>query len=189
MSIFNRVVVVLIALVVLAGALITLLTAIGVTEPEVLLYGLFASQLRLVADTSGGTAATIIAVSLIIALAMLSLLFFELAPLRSPAPLLISSTEKGTTTIDVGSVCILAESAALTVHNVLSCNCSIREGLGGLLISCRASLALGSNVPEAGSGLQSKVKETIEQLIELPVARVDISTKYDSQKAGRLAVR
>lgn len=58
-----------------------------------------------------------------------------------------------------------------------------------MLISCRASLALGTNIVEMGADLRSKIKEVVEQLTGLPVAQVDIRTKYESREAKPLAVR
>ncbi len=177
----------IISLVILAGAVITLLVATGATSPDV--FRGFQSQLQGAADASGGGAAAIIAVAAIIALGMLALLFFELIPRRKPVPLLISSTEQGITTIDRDSVCELAEKAAANVHNVRDVSCSVGERAGGLLISCRPSVALGSNIPEISAELQSKIREEVELLTGLPVAEVDVKTKYESVEAKRLAVR
>lgn len=187
MHIFNRVVVVIVGLVILAAAVITLLVATGASAPDIVPW--FESQLQRVADATGGGAAAIIAVSVIIALGMVALVFFELRPLRRPVPLLISSTEQGIATIDKESVCVLAERTAATVTNVHDVKCSVGERAGGLRISCLASVALGSNIPEVSAELQSKIKEAVERLTGLPVAQVDVKTKYEPLEAKRLAVR
>jgi uncharacterized alkaline shock family protein YloU len=189
MSIFNRVLVIIVALVILAGAVITLLVAAGVSPPDVLPYGWFEPQLQGIADATGGTAAAIIALTVVIALGMIALLFFEFAPSGKPASLLISSAENGVVTIDVESVCMLAEHTATSTRGVRRVKCRVRESAGGLLISCRASLALGTNIVEMGADLRSKIKEVVEQLTGLPVAQVDIRTKYESREAKPLAVR
>lgn len=189
MSVFNRAVVVIIAAVILAGAVITLLVAAGVSTPDVLPYGWFESQLQRVADATGGSVAGITAVSVAIALGMIALLFFEFIPLRRPVLLLISSTEKGVITIDVESVCVLAQKTAATVRSVRGVNCNVRESAEGLVISCRASVALGSNIVEVGADVRSNIKEAIEQLTGLPVAQVDIEIKHEAVQAKRLAVR
>jgi uncharacterized alkaline shock family protein YloU len=189
MSIPNRVIVVIIALVVLAGAVITCLVASHVSMPDILPYGWFESQLQRVADASGGTIAGIIAISVAIALGMIVILLFEFIPLSKPATLLISSTEKGITTIDVDSVCILAEHTGATIRDVRDVKSKIRESAAGLLISCRTSVALGSNLLELEAESRSRISETVEQLTGLPVAQVDIKIKYESRKAKQLAVR
>ena len=188
-SVFNRVVVVIAAVAILAGAVITVLVAAGLSTPDVLPHGWFESQLQRVADATGGSAAGIIAVSVVIALVMLIILLFELIPLRKPVTLLISSSEKGVTTIDVESLCVLTEKTGVTIHSVHDVNSSIRESAGGLLISCRALVALGTNIPEVGAELRSNITEAVERLTGLPVAQVDIKIKYKPVEAKRLAVR
>ena len=177
----------IVALVVLAGAVITLIVTAGATTPSS--YGWFESALQRAADATGGNAAAIIAVGVIIALGMVALLLFELIPVRKAAPLLISSTEEGVTTIDQDSVRLLAEKTATSaVSNVRDIRCVVGEKAGGLTISCRASVALGSNIPEVGAELQNKVKDAVEKLTGLPVVKVDVKAKYETVKA-RLAVR
>lgn len=189
MSVFNRVVVVVIALVILAGAVITCLVASPVSTPDILPYGWFESQLQRVADANRGTVAGIITISVVIALGMIVILLFEFIPLSKPATLLISSTEKGVTTIDVDSVCMLTEHTGATVPDVRDVKSRVRESPEGLLISCRTSVALGSNLLELEAESRSRISETVEQLTGLPVAQVDIKIKYESRKAKQLAVR
>ena len=188
MSAFNRVVALIVALVVLAGAVITLLVATGINNPGT--YPWFESQLQRVADATGGSAAAIVAVSVIIALVMIALFILEAIPFRKPVPLLVSTKEEGTTTISKESVCILAEKAAAAVHGVHDVRCGIGEKVGGLVISCQVSVALGSNIPELSAELKNKVKDSVEQLTGLPVTLVDVETKYGRPvQAKRLGVR
>lgn len=189
LSVFNRVLVVIIALVILVGAVVTALVAAGLSPPDVLPYGWFEVQLRTVADATGGSVAGIIAISVAIAIGMIGVLCLELMPLGKAGALLISSSEKGVTTIDVGSVCLLAEKTGVTIHSVRDVSCSIKESVGGLLISCRASVALGSNLLEVDPELRTRITEAIEQLTGLSVAQVGIRIKYEPAKAKRLAVR
>ena len=96
MTAFNRIVVVLVALVLLAGSIITLLVATEATSPDS--YGWFDFILQKAADTSGGDLAAVIAVAVVIALISLIVLLIELALSRQPAPLLISSFASSTVT-------------------------------------------------------------------------------------------
>ena len=188
MTAFNRIVVMVVALVLLAGSIITLLVATEATSPDS--YGWFDFILQKAADTSGGELAAVIAVAVVIALIAMAVLLIEIALPRQPAPLLISSSDEGITTINQDSVCILAEKTAAAVQNVRDVSCSISEKAGGLVISCQARVSLASNVPELCAELQSKIKEAVEMLTGLPVAQVDVKTKYESADARRLtAVR
>ena len=189
MSVVNRVIVVIIALVVFAGAVINLLVATDVYGADVLPYGWFESQLESTADSSGGTAAAHIAISVLITLGMVVLLAFEFVTPRRPLLLLISSTEEGIATIERESVCELAEKTASTIRAVSDIKCSVRRKAAGLAISCCPVLTLGSNIPEVSAELQNKIKEAVEQLTGLPVAEVDIKAKYERAEARRLAVR
>ena len=189
MSVFNRVVVVIASLIILVGAVITLVVAAGLNTPDVLPQGWFQSQLQAVADATGGSVAGIIAVSVVVVIGMISILLFEFKPMHQPAYLLISSTEEGVTTIDRDSVCLLAERTAINVHSVHSIKCNIIEKTEGLIIPCRPSVALGSDVVEVGAELQTKIKEAVERLTSLNVARIDVKIKYEPVEAKRLAVR
>lgn len=189
MSVFNRVVVVIASLIILVGAVITLVVATGLNTLYSLVYRWFQPQLQAIADATGGSAAGIIIVSVAVILIMIGVLFLEFKPAHQPSYLLISSTELGITTIDKDSVCLLAEKTALNVHSVHDIRCNITKSVGGLVISCRPSVALGSDVAEVGTELQAKIKETVERLTSLTVIKVDIKTKYESMEAKGLAVR
>lgn len=189
MSVLNRVIVILVALLVLAGAVITLLVATGAAAADVLPYGWFESSLQRAADASGGNVAAIIAVGVVIALGMIALLFLEVVPMRRRVPLLIRSAQEGVVAIDQQSVCLLAEKTAASAHNVRAVACSVRQRANGLLISCRPSVALGTSIPEVSAELQGKIKEAVEQFTGLAVAEVDVKAKYEKIEAKRLAVR
>jgi hypothetical protein len=186
-TIFNRVVVVVIVLLILAGAVITLLAAAGASTPDIFSY--FEAQLQAVADATGSTAVIIIVISVLVALAMFAILIVELNPLREPHPLLVSSTEEGSVTIDLSSICMLAEKTASLIHNVQHVKCYTKETSGGLIISCRPSVLLSTNLVEVGTELQSSIKESVEELTGLSIAHVDIKIKYQPVDARRLAVR
>ena len=187
MTVFNRSVMVIVALVLLAGSVVTLLVATGATAPDG--YGWFSFILQKAADATGAGMAATIVLAVIIALGMLALLFFELSLSRQPVPLLISSSEEGVTTINQESVCVLAEITAATIHNVRDVHCIVGEKVGGLVISCQAVVSLASDVPEVCTELQGKVKEAVEKLTGLPVAQINVKTKYESSDAKRLTVR
>jgi len=186
-TIFNRVVVVVIALLILAGSVLTSLVASGAITADILLY--FEAQLQAVAEATGSTAIIIIVISVLVALAMLVILIIEFNTLREPRPLLVSSTEDGSVTIDLNSICVLAEKTASLIHNVQHVKCYTKETSGGLIISCRPSVLLGTNLVEVGTELQSSIKESVEELTGLSVAHVNIKIKYQPVEARRLAVR
>ncbi|MFH1487255.1 MAG: hypothetical protein ABIH46_14380, partial [Chloroflexota bacterium] len=149
----NRAIVIVVALVMLAGAVVTVLVASGVSTPQALPYGLFETELQRAADATGVYQAASILASVVVGLGMVVLLLFELMPSRKPMLLLVSSTEAGSTTIDRGSVRVLAETNAAAARNVRDVRCDVAEKASGLVISCRASIALGGNVTEVSAEL------------------------------------
>ena len=205
MNIFNRAILILLGLVVLAGAVVVLLVSAGIIMPDLLPCGVLVPYLQNIADASGSNAAINMIVSVIVAVCMIALIIFELTPAgRKPAPsvidttdnditttfralnkhdiLVISSTEKGTTSIDVESLCDLVENVGVTVHGVNRFDCRMGRSPEGLLLSCRAIVVLGSNVVEVAAKSRSRVTDAIEQLTGLTVARVDIKIMYDKSK-------
>ncbi len=188
MTIFNRLLVIALALAVIAAAVITLLVATEVSGAGVLGGG-FESELEWVADASGGTAAAIIAVSIVVLLLALVLALVEIVPRRRPVSLLIGTTQDGMATIDRDSVCQLAEKTAATFREVRESKCGLQSKSGGIEISCRATVALGANVPELSEGIQAKVRESVEQLTGLAVRAVDVRAKYEPVESRHLAVR
>lgn len=188
MSVFNRILIVIAALVIFAGAVITLFVACGVSTAQILPYAWAQSILQHVADASGGALASIIVISVIVAVAMIGLLSIEIAPSHKAVSLVISSTYEGVTTIDLDSICVLAEHVGVAIHGIRDVKSSVKENPEGLLVDCRASADLGSSILEIEPELRSRVKTAIEQLTGLHVAVVDIRVKYGSKKAKRLAV-
>jgi len=58
-----------------------------------------------------------------------------------------------------------------------------------MMISCRVSLALGTNMHEVTAELQSKIKGSVEELTGLTVLQVNIKSKYESGQNQHMALR
>jgi len=175
----NRLIVGICALVVLAGAVITLLVAVGAASADVLPHDWFLSPLQRVANTSGGSAAAVVVVCLVLMLGTVTVLVLELLRPRRQGRLLLSSTEEGVATIEGESVRILAEKTAATAPNVDRARCELGTTSEGLMFVCLAKARMGSNVAEVGSAIQTRVKDAIEQLIGLPVSFIDVMIRYE----------
>ena len=188
LSVVNFVAVVVIALAVLAGALLTVAVAVGISPPNVLPYDWFESSLQAVADASGGQAAAIVTAAAAVGLAMGTVLFFEVRGGRARA-FLIAASEAGSTTIEEASVRILAERTGVSLHGVHDVRCRVSENAGHLVLACHVSISVGGNAVEIGNELQARVKEAIEQSTGLGVTRVDIRVRYRPRESRRLAIR
>lgn len=190
MNVFNSVIVVIAAILVLTSAVITFIVAIEVADPDIVFSGWFESQLEEVADSNGGEVTGIIAASIAIALGMLIILFFEFVPVRRPVLFLLSSTDHGIATIERDSIRELSENTALTFHNVRDVSCKVvKNGEDLMVISCQTSLALGSNMPEMTTELQSNIKDAVEELTGLTVLQVNVKSKYEPGRTKHMALR
>jgi len=187
-SVFNRLLVILVALAILAGAIVTIGVAAQAWPPDVM-YGWFAPQLKLVAEEATGVRIAIISLACIAGVGMIALLIGEVLPLRTTMLHTLSVTDKGTATIENESLCLLAERTGETVHGVNDVQCLIRERNEGLIIKCDARVALGANLLEINPEMKSKVHEAIQQLTGLSVARVDIKFRFQADKRGHVSVR
>jgi len=187
-SAFNRILAILAALAVLAGAVVTIGVAIDAWPPSILM-GWFQPQLKMAADAPGAMRVAIIAMGVIAAIGMLALLLAEILPLRENMVHTLSVTDKGTATIENDSLCLLAERTGETVHDVRDVRCMIQERPEGLRVRCNTSVALGANLLEVNPEMKTKVREALQQLTGLQVARVDIKYKYQSDRRGHVSVR
>ena len=200
---WNRIAISLVALLVLVGAIVTLLVAAEAIDPDSLPGGSeeassdawFYQQLKGVADFSGGGQAITIVVTIVVALAMLPVLLLEVRPIiRRRQTLQISSTVEGALTIDASSVRLLAEKTGISNRNISSLRCRLgvrrRRATGGpasIVISCYPRVILGSNVQEVRDDLQTRVKEAVQQLTGLTVLQVDVvRVRYDRGDSTRL---
>jgi len=75
------------------------------------------------------------------------------------------------------------------VPDVRDVQCMIREREDGLRIKCRVNVALGANLLEINPEMKTKVREALQQLTGLTVARVDLKYKYQSDKRRHVSVR
>ena len=187
-SIFNRLLAIVAALAILAGAVVTIGVAIQ-AWPSDILMGWFQPQLQTAAEAPGGTRIAIVAMGAIAAVGMLALLLAEILPLREDIVHTLSITDKGTATIENESLCLLAERTGETVHDVRDVRCMIQERQDGLKVRCMADVALGANLLEIDPEMKTKVREALQQLTGLTVARVDIKYKYQSDKRRHVSVR
>jgi hypothetical protein len=177
-EIVNRVFTTVFSVLVLATAIILLLVATGAASEEILPYGWFSGQLLGVAEADGGDKAIAIAVSIIFILGMGAILVLEFMP-RRKLLLSIRSGEDGILNVDGTSVCILAERVGSEVEGVKHIRSKVDERPDGVILSCDVLLALGSDILRVGSELQQRVKESVEKLTGLSIARVVINVRYE----------
>jgi hypothetical protein len=180
MNLFNRVLILLLALLVLAGAAVVLLAMLGVARPEHLAPTPWVRDglQVLVQLDPAGRARTIIASVGTLLLAIV-LAFLELRPARRDARLVVKQDALGRVTVaqDVVRELVRRE-AALTagimeVHPRLDVD---NRGLG-MRIRCRVSVDPTASLPELTEQFQERVKASIEHHLGRPVAEVSVNTQ------------
>ena len=201
MSGFNRAAVSLVALLLIAGAVVTLLVILEAVDPDFLPGGSsseawFYDQLLGLSEFTGADQAVTVAVSIVVGLFALALFALEIRPLlpRTPESLQISAGDRGVSTVHVDSIRLLAERTGSTNRNVNSIRCRLRVtrrpaggGPATVNIACYPRVQLGSDLPEIRDDLQLRVKEVVEQLTGLTVSRVHVARiKYDRNGDSRL---
>jgi uncharacterized alkaline shock family protein YloU len=189
MNVFNRTVVILLALAIGGAAVVTVLLVAGTLGFNNLPGGWFEPQIEWLADASGGLKALVVTVSVFAALIMLLLAVAELRVRGREARFLISSQDEGTATVTRSSVRSLVQHVGKGIRSINDIECRVGEKDNGLAIVCTASVAMGANLPELGNQLRSDVKRLAEELTGLPVKHVAVNFRYERAKSQRLAVR
>ncbi len=193
----NRVLVLLLAVLVVAGAVVISLAATEALDPDFLPGGSgqdawFYHQLNGLADFGDGDLTVTLVATIAAGVLMLGVLLLEVRPLfKKRMVLLISDSPDGGSTIEVASVRLLAERTGIVNRQVNSLHCKVRPGRRGIgpssvSIACYPRLVLGSSTEEVRDDLQTRIKESVEQLTGLNVLRVDVYSKFDRGDEGRL---
>jgi hypothetical protein len=180
MNVFNRVVVSLIALALLAGGVVMLLTITGALGPEQVLRGPLSDQLTSIAATEGASWWTNIGIAIGLVVVGLVLLWLELIrPLTSrPKMVLLSHEAEGSAFIALNSIRDLAERTMQQHPNVRQAQCRIRQTSRGLRVGSTVMLDTGSDVPRISAEIRNSVKEELERLVGLPVTDVAVRVRY-----------
>ena len=196
----NRVLVSLVAVLVVAASVVISLAATEALDPDFLPGGSgqdawFYHQLNGLADFDDGDLTITLVASIAAGVLMLGVLLLQVRPLfRKQAVLLINDSPEGGSTIEVASVRLLAERTGIVNRQVNSLRCKVRPGRRGragigpssISIACYPRLVLGSSTEEIRDDLQTRIKESVEQLTGLKVLRVDVYSKFDRGDEGRL---
>ena len=131
--------------------------------------------------------------ALIVAIAMVVIVFLEVGLPRRSHPLLISSTQEGGLTIEEDSVRYLAERTGANNRSIVSLRCRLRvrgrrsAAPASLTITCYPRVVLGSDVQEIRDDLQTRIKDTLENLTGLSILQVNVvRVRYERSDSPRL---
>jgi hypothetical protein len=184
---FNRILLLVLGALALAGGVIALLLLIPVIHPADMSPGGFLENFwQGIANLSGGAATTAVIVSILAALAGLALIILELIPGRSEAPqYVVRNGELGTVTVAHKSVRQVAQQEGAQIPEVREVRTKVRNGSDGIHIIVHASLAPDSVASTVSEKLQVNIKEAVQRHIGQPVAEVRVHTQVAPLDAPR----
>lgn len=188
MNIFNRIVMLVLAIILLAFGATTFLLLTGIIVPEneylraiLALYNAW----RAVALLRGATTNLAVLVALLLAIVGLVLVILELLPVgrlfrrqREPKQYVVRQDSLGQVTLGRSMVRDLVQHVAEDVPGVVHADePEVKDGADGLRISTRASLAWDADAPSVGQQLQERVKDSVQTQLGLPVAEVHVTAQ------------
>jgi hypothetical protein len=184
MNIFNRMVVILLDLVLLAGAILMLLITFGaVTAQQVLPAGTaetgVGQWLASFATMPPSTALfATLGAALVVVLGLI-LLVYELRLSPQDTTIRIRDDGLGRVTVRRESVRDLIRHTAAQLPDVLQVDTRIDIGQQGLTIACRTSLTPDAHIPQVSAELQSRIKQAVEQHLGMKVANITVQAQLE----------
>jgi hypothetical protein len=184
MNVFNRILVILLDLLLLAGAVVVLLVTFGVLAPTQLLPAglgdtVVGPWLRSFTAMPPNATLLTTAVAVVVILLGLALLIAELRPERQPRTLTIRQDGLGSVTVRMASVRDLITYTAGQLPTVLQVQPEIAATSQGLQIRCRAALSPEASIPQVSAELQAGIKQAVEQHLGMKVAQVSVQAQLE----------
>ncbi len=191
MSVFNRLLIILLDLLLLVAAGAVLLTALGVTQPEQLApTPWFVNRLVPFTQLDPTSWRRVVGVSVVLLLVGLLLLFLELRPGPREAPrMTLKQDGLGRVTMARDGVRELVDHEASRVAGVMEVRSRVEEDPAGLRILCRVSVDPTGSVPEMTQELQERLKGVVEHHLGRPVAEVRVDAQVAPLASDRRAGR
>jgi hypothetical protein len=184
MNTFNRIVVIVLDLVLLAGAIIMLLITFGVVIAQQVLPGGTAETVvgqwlaSFATMPPSATLITTLGTALVIVLGLI-LLFYELRPAPQDTTIRIRDDGLGRVTVRRESVRDLILHTTAQLPDVLQVDPRIAIGQQGLTIACRTALTPDAHIPHVSADLQARIKQTVEQHLGMKVANVSVQAQLE----------
>jgi hypothetical protein len=179
-ALFNRLLIIVLAVVVLVGALVSLLTTVGLIQPSSAAAAGPWFVDRLVPFTGLDTTTSAVAVGVCLALIVVAvlLLVLELRPNASePQRITLKQDQLGRVTVRLDGLRTLADREAASVVGVLKARTEVAQESPGLRIACRATVDPKSSVPELTETLRERLKSAMEHHVGLTVSQVSVDTQ------------
>jgi hypothetical protein len=191
---FNRLLIILLALGLLVAAGAVLLVALGLAPAEALAPApWFADRLTPFAGLDADARAWTVGLGLGLALLGLLLLVLELRPGPREEPrLTLKRDGLGTVTVTRSGVQKVVEREAGRVGGVMEVRSRLEESERGLHVFCRVAVDPAADIPALTEELQARVKVAVEHAVGRPVAEVRVDAQVEplgGAPRGRPAAR
>ncbi len=180
-DVYNRLLVIILKLALLGAAILTLVFLLGVKPtflPGAWLQD-YASRLN---DLSGGQRGIAIAASIAAILVAFFGLILEMPRRRRDRALIVESADRGSVAVSPRSVRMLVDTVAREVEGVRDVESDVRDYSGGVSITVRPTMVMGTRVPQAAREIQARAKEAVERIAGLPVSEVRVVTNYQQAR-------
>jgi uncharacterized alkaline shock family protein YloU len=178
MNLFNRLLILLLSLLVLAGAAVVLLAMLGAAQPEHLVPTPWVrDRLDVLVQLDPAGRARTISASVVALLLAIVLALLELRPARRDARLTLKQDALGQVTVAHEVVRELVRREGRRIAGVMAVHPRLDVDRGELRIRCRVSVDPTASLPELTQQLQDRVKASIEHHLGRPVAEVSVDTQ------------
>jgi uncharacterized alkaline shock family protein YloU len=179
-ALFNRLLIILLAVVVLITAIAALLTTLGVIQPVQLAVAgsWFVDRLLPFTQLDPTTGTLTVGVCMVLIVLALLLLFLELRPgPREPRRITLKDDDLGRVTVALDGLRELVDREASRVEGVVRVRSQVEQEPPGLRIACRVSVDPASSVPDMTQALRERVKTAVEHHVGLVVSHVSVDAQ------------
>jgi uncharacterized alkaline shock family protein YloU len=184
MTLFNRIFMSLLGLILFAFGIITFLLLTGLVVPgNSYLRNILAlyNAWRAIMLLRGATTNIAVLIAIILAAVGLALLVLELLPVgflalrgRETKQYVVREDPLGQVTLSRSMVRDLVQHVAEAVPGVVHAQPEVKDAADGLHLTTHASLAWDADAPATGRVLQERIKESVQTQLGLPVAEVRV---------------
>jgi hypothetical protein len=187
-DLFNRVLVVVLALVTLVAAGVALLTTLGLFQPEQVapMGAWFVDRLVIFTQLDPSSRGWSVGVCLALILLAVVVLVLEFRPgPRAARSIVLKEDPLGRVTVALDGISALVDREASRVAGVLRARSEVAEETAGLRIACRVSVDPESSVPDVSQQLRERLKTVVEHHVGLKVTQVAVDVAVPALPASQ----
>lgn len=184
MNSFNRILVVILFLALIAAAVVSIMILAGYAPT--ILGSTFSQQVAFLQSLAGLAKAAAIAAAVAVIAFLAYLIWLEFNLGFPEKTLRLSSNEQGTIYVSRNTVETFAEKVGKQESaQVKDIRCQVKQKRKGILIDCNPTLRLGTNMNSVNPRIQTRVKEAVQNLLGLPVIDVRVRARYEPGRSAR----